>query len=1176
MDAMCPQCSAAIPAGARFCPACGAAVGERAMEERKLVTVLFADITGSTTLGERFDPERWRVLLQRFFSVMTSTIEAWGGTVQKFMGDSVMATFGVPIVREDDAERALRAACQMLERLTELNGEFKAQHGVSLAIRVGVNTGEVMAAFDQDVVTGDAVNVAARLEQMAEPGTVLAGERTYAAARDAFVFGEPESREIRGKSAPVTIRRVIRPLTDALDGRKGMQVAMVGREQEVESLASLFHEAMDASSPRLALISGPAGIGKSRLVREFLNLASARHPQTTFLQGRCPSTGDGLTYWALGELLRRECQISLDDPAAAARDRLRKKVETILQGVSADKATIDHTVFALAFTAGITVPGNPFDNIRPSAVQLELSMAWPLFLSAYAAAGPVILVLEDLHWAGDRLVEMVERLLARSTGPVLLVTTARPELRKAHPEFGEGGEAVAVLALRALTSQQSTTLLAEILEGSALPETLRRDLVATADGNPLFLEEIIHRLIDGGMLVRDGSGWQVAGTLPTALPDTVMAVLGARIDALPPPQKRALQEAAVIGRVFWEAPVRRATADPDVTSSLLSLEAKGLVSVHPTSGIAGELEFIFKHALVRDVAYASLPRVRRARAHAEAARWLEQIAGDHSEELAELIAHHYPTAVLREDADPPWTDDPVGRAELRARAFAALLAAGDVARKRFAIAQALELHQDALRLAADDAERADALEAIGDDHEGAFHGDDAVPAWEGALAALRTNPDARQERIRLIVKCAKMTSIRWGGFKVVPPPLQVDGYIAAGLAEDPEPRDRGWLLALRAYGNSRKGDTREIEAVPLAERTRAGEEAVRIGRELGDVDLEVLATRALSGLAITQGAYARAMDFTRQEQALVDRIAASRDRALGLFWIALRYMDIEGRHQQGLEFAARSVELGRQLAPHDVLHATHALLYGNSSLGRWQLIDALHEEHLENFQKDKDMSCPYVRGGLLISAAVLAHRGDLARARETAALVPMNWEKPALPEALHGFALLACGDAPGARQEAEKILAARRRLTYEDAPLEAVLMLESLVVLHDAEGIRAFLPEAERIREAVALLGPAIDRAVGLLQLWESDAAGARPLLEGALAEYERLGNPYEAARTREYLAEALPFEQRAPILEGALRQYEQLGATHHSVRLRAADAARGIKTGGPQTGLDKHRQQGP
>src|SRR5438094_1754314 len=1009
----------AVPAGARFCPSCGAALADRALEERKLVTVLFADITGSTTLGERFDPERWRVLLQRFFSVMTSTIEAWGGTVQKFMGDSVMATFGVPIVREDDAERALRAACQMLERLTELNTEFKAQHGVSLAIRVGVNTGEVMAASEQNVVTGDAVNVAARLEQMAEPGTVLAGERTCAAARDAFVFGEPKARQLRGKSAPVTVRQVIRPLTDALDRRRGMQVAMVGREHEVESLASLFHEAMDANSPRLALISGPAGIGKSRLMREFLNLASARHPETTILQGRCPSTGDGLTYWALGELLRRECQISLDEPAASAGDRLRQKVEAALHRVPADQGTIDHTVFALALTAGITIPGNPLDTLRPAAVDWELQLAWPRFIDAYAAAGPVILVLEDLHWAGDRLVAMVERLLARSTGPLLLVTTARPELRKTHPEFGEGRDAIAVFALRALTAQQSTTLLDEILEGSALPETLRRDLVATADGNPLFLEEIIRRLVDGGMLVRNGSGWRVSGTLPSALPDTVTAVLGARIDALPPAQKRALQEAAVIGRVFWEAPVRQATADPDVTASLLALEAKGLVSVHPISAIAGELEFIFKHALVRDVAYAGLPRIRRARAHAEAARWAEQIAGDRSEELAELIADHYRKAVLGDDADLAWTDDPVARAELRTRAFEALLTAGAVARKRFSVPQALQLHHDALRLSLNDVERARVLEAIGDDHEGAFHGDDAVPAWEGALAALEQSPETRMDRIRLIVKCAKMTCIRWGGFKVVPPTRQVDDYIDAGLSAGPEARDRGWLLAMRAYCNTRKGDPQEIDVMPIVERTRAGNEAARIGQELGDVDLQVLATRALSGLAITQGAYARAMEFTRLDAALVDRVAAGRDRALGLFWLALRYMDIDGRYEEGLDLAERSYQLAKQLAPHDVLHATHALLYGNSSLGRWQLIDALHEEHLENFQKDKDMSCPYVRGGLLISAAILAHRGDVERAKETAALVPMNWSEPALPEALHGFALLAIGDAAAAREESQ-------------------------------------------------------------------------------------------------------------------------------------------------------------
>src|SRR5438874_6991614 len=283
-----------------------------------------------------------------------------------------------------------------------------------------------------------------------------------------------------------------------------------------------------------------------------------------------------------------------------------------------------------------------------------------------------------------------------------------------------------------------------------------------------------------------------------------------------------------------------------------------------------------------------------------------------------------------------------------------------------------------------------------------------------------------------------------------------------------------------------------------------------MGLELGDGDLQRLATRALSGLANTQGVYSRAMNLTRQELPLVDRVAASRDRALGLFWLGLRFMDLEGRYEEGLRLAERSYQLAKQLAPHDVLHATFELLYGNSSLGRWQLIDALHEEHLENFQKDRDMSCPYVRGGLLISAAVLAHRRDLEGARETAALVPMNWEKPALPEALHGFALLACGDAATARQDAERILATNRRLTYEESPFEVVLMVDALVALHDAEGLRAFLPIAERMPQAVAVLAPAADRAVGLMHLWEDDAARARLLLERSLAEYERLGIPFE------------------------------------------------------------------
>jgi hypothetical protein len=263
-------------------------------------------------------------------------------------------------------------------------------------------------------------------------------------------------------------------------------------------------------------------------------------------------------------------------------------------------------------------------------------------------------------------------------------------------------------------------------------------------------------------------------------------------------------------------------------------------------------------------------------------------------------------------------------------------------------------------------------------------------------------------------------------------------------------------------------------------------------------------------------------------------------------------MDIEGKYEEGLGLIERSYRLAKQLALHDVMHATYALIYGNASLGRWDRIDALREEHLAAFHEEPDKTCPFVRGGPLIAATILAQRGDFERAKEMAALVSMNWSDPSLPEALHGYALLAAGDAEAARQEAERILAVKRRLTYEEAPLEWVLMLDALVELQDAEGLQAFLPEAERIRQAVAVLGPAIDRATGLMRLWEGDPAGARPLLERALAEYERLANPFEAARTREYLAEALPAERRGPVLEAALRDYEQLGAAPRAERVRA------------------------
>ena len=322
----CPRCGASVRDGARFCDSCGASLEpeQAASEERKLVTVLFADVTSSTALGDQLDPERLRALLAEYFAAMSAVIGSWGGTVEKYIGDAIMAVFGAPLVREDDAERALHAALEMLERLESVNHELSRRHRVSLRIRIGLNTGEVVApqggaASGQLIVSGDAVNVAARLEQAADPGTVLVGERTYLAARHAFAFGDASHLTVKGKPEPIAARRLLEPRPEATRGIPGLQAPMVGRERELGTVMGLLDEAIETAEPRLVLVFGPAGIGKSRLVREALVGADQRRADVRILRGRCLAAGHGITFWALGEILRAACEISLGDSAETSR-----------------------------------------------------------------------------------------------------------------------------------------------------------------------------------------------------------------------------------------------------------------------------------------------------------------------------------------------------------------------------------------------------------------------------------------------------------------------------------------------------------------------------------------------------------------------------------------------------------------------------------------------------------------------------------------------------------------------------------------------------------------------------------------------------------------------------------------------------------------------------------------
>ncbi|TMB55340.1 MAG: hypothetical protein E6J47_06880, partial [Chloroflexi bacterium] len=568
-------------------------------EERKVVTILFADVIGSTTLGEQLDPERLRALLGTYFSAMAAIIESWGGTVEKYIGDAIMAVFGVPAVHEDDAERALRAALEMQVRLGELNAAFTRQHQVSLQIRIGVNTGEVVAgtgeAANQQIVAGDAVNVAQRLEAAAEAGSVLVGERTFATAERAFRFADPLTLDLKGKSEAARAYPLIEALPTPGRGMRGLNAPMIGRERELAALLGLMDETVETGQPRLVVVYGPAGIGKSRLTREFLEEALRSRPELRVLRGRSLSAGHGITYWALGEILRGACEIGLDEPIEVVRERLRSGVAEVLSplGLPADDA--DRTIASLATTVGIQLDTGDGQESAPASAD-ELARAWPRFATAYAARGPAIWVVEDLHWAGEPAVEMVAQIARRTEGPLLLVATARPEFADDHPGFGPGGQDAFAVSLRPLTERQAGDLVNQLLAVAELPEDLRAEILTKADGNPFFVEEILQRLIDEGALQRDGDHWRPTATVRAVqIPDSVQGLLAARIDALSPEERRTLQEAAVVGRTFWKAGLEGVVETEQLEPALAGLERKGLVLIRSTSSFSGQTEYLFKH-----------------------------------------------------------------------------------------------------------------------------------------------------------------------------------------------------------------------------------------------------------------------------------------------------------------------------------------------------------------------------------------------------------------------------------------------------------------------------------------------------------------------------------------------------------------------------------------------------
>jgi class 3 adenylate cyclase len=878
----CPACGGENLDAARFCSHCGRALVDdepAGSAERRLVTVLFADITGSTPLGEALDPEDLQDVLGAFATAMREEIEAEGGTVEKFIGDAVMAVFGVPVAHEDDPSRALRAALRMRYRLVELNGELERRYGIRLAMRTGVNTGDVVASLDiradSGMATGDAVNAAARLEQTADPGQILVSERTARAARE-FRFRDVGPLTVRGKSRPVaTVELVDDGLEELPGGRErgipGLRAPLVGRDHELDLLRSIYGRLASSGRAQLVTIYGDPGIGKSRLTRELLARVDAEGDGVTVLKGRCLPYGEAITYWPLAEVLKTYTGVLDSDPPDAAL----VKIAALAEDVLADVPDPVRSAAVLAFTFGLEDPHFRLADLPPRQVRLEAHEAWRAFFTGLTADRPAIVVVEDIHWADDPLLDLLEELADRVAGPLLFVCPARPDLAQRRTGWGGGKRNFSSIFLEPLSHDDAQALVEVLLAVEELPEESREAILARADGNPLFLEEIIRHLIDEGRIVRDGSRWRATDSIDEiVIPDTVQGVLAARIDLLPAAERRALLSASVVGRVFWSGSVARLLDDEDelANDALGRLEGRELVQSQLGSRIAGEREFLFKHVLTRDVAYGTLARRERARAHADVAAWIESAAGERQREFADLLAHHLGLAYEGALADPSTSEE--RREELRQKSLHAALAASAEARHRMLLDKANTFAESALDVAVGAHDRSLALEAIGLCALWDYRGDDA---WRYLSRAVDERvAGGRETGEALAMLCARAVEppTRWPGSLVSQPAEDdVARYVEIGLenaAPDGEARVR-LLLARSMWVFAFTRDQVNDEAAIDASR-KAGEEAFALAEALGRDDL---ASAALDGVGSTEfilGLHGHIWPVLERRLAIVERL----------------------------------------------------------------------------------------------------------------------------------------------------------------------------------------------------------------------------------------------------------------------------------------------------------------
>ena len=596
-------------------------------EARKTITILFSDVTGSTVLAEELDPESLRRLMVRYFQEMKAIVQRHGGVTEKFIGDAVMAVFGVPRLHEDDALRAVRAAVEMRDTLVELNDEFERVWGVRILARVGVNTGEVFAgdpSSGESFVVGDAVNVAARLEQAAQPGEILVGESTYRLVKDAVAAERVPPLSLKGKSGPVAVWRLADVLPNVAGWSRRLDSPLVGRTGELRALEDAAFRTAQNRTCEVVTILGAAGVGKSRLTNEFMARLGSGH---RVLSGRCLPYGEGITFWPIVEVLRDAAGVGLVDSPEEARPKMFELLEP-----AADASLIGERLAALLGLSDVT-----------PAIQ-ETFWAVRKFFEELAARRPLVVVFDDIHWGEPTFLDFVEYLADWMRDvPVFLVCVARGDLLDSRGTWMAGKPNASLITLSPLDAPQTEDLIRNLLGEARAPEVALGRLVKVAEGNPLFVEEMLRMLVDDGRLQRSKGSWAVVGDISTlAIPATINAIITARLDRLEQEERAVIERASIIGRQFWWGAVANLSPREEqgtVGGRLQSLTRKELIQPD-RSELSDDDTFRFAHILIRDAVYRGVPKAVRADLHERFAGWVEARSGDRAGEYEEIVGYH--------------------------------------------------------------------------------------------------------------------------------------------------------------------------------------------------------------------------------------------------------------------------------------------------------------------------------------------------------------------------------------------------------------------------------------------------------------------------------------------------------------------------------------------------------